>query len=160
MNGTKEEKEEREGEGEIKGAKSKQIVRRIQSLLLLLLRPSKLTHLRMDKNQRKKTSLTEITETKTGSLHQKAEGTLPRRRQRGETEEWNSRKTQEECGILRCNAKLLSTRGSKSTRQTFVVSRSRRDIPRGMWTRGVLTRRYGPVFFFFFFFLFCFSPNL
>jgi hypothetical protein len=29
MNGTKEEKEEREGEGEIKGAKSKQIVIRI-----------------------------------------------------------------------------------------------------------------------------------
>jgi len=29
MNGTKEEKEERGGEGEIKGAKSKQIVRRI-----------------------------------------------------------------------------------------------------------------------------------
>jgi hypothetical protein len=29
MNGTKEEKEGREGEGEIKGAKTKQIVRRI-----------------------------------------------------------------------------------------------------------------------------------
>jgi hypothetical protein len=39
----------------------------------------------MDKNQRKKTSLTEITETKTGSLHQKEEGILPRRRERGET---------------------------------------------------------------------------
>jgi hypothetical protein len=87
-------------------------------------------------------------------VYQNEEGTLPRKRERErdreETEEWNSRKTQEECGILRCNAKLLSTRGSKSTRQTLVVSRSRRDIPRGIWVRGVLTRRYGPVFFFFF----------
>ncbi len=88
-------------------------------------------------------------------MHQNEEGTLPRKRKR-ETEEWNSRKTQEECGILRCNAKLISTRGSKSTRQTLVVSRSRRDIPRGIWARGVLTRRYGPVFFLFSFFFFAF----
>lgn len=87
MNGTKEEKEEREGEGEMKGAKTKQIVRRILSLLLLL-RPSKPTHLRMDKNQRKKINLTEITETKTGSVHQKEEGTPhEKEREREETEE-------------------------------------------------------------------------
>jgi hypothetical protein len=94
-------------------------------------------------------------------VHQNEEGTLPRKRERERERERKQKsgilgKHKKECGILRCNAKLLSTRGSKSTRQTLVVSRSRRDIPRGIWARGVLTRRYGPVFFLFSFFFFAF----
>jgi hypothetical protein len=113
----------------------------------------------MDKNQRKNTNLTKITETKTGSLHQKEEGNLPPRRER---------ERKQKSGILGKRKKSVGFYAA--TRSSFqreeAKARDKRSSSPG--AEGTFHAECGHVAcshdvtarFFSFFFFFCFSPNL